>query len=677
VVPRSAIATSYRREIDGLRAVAVLSVILHHAGVDWLPGGYIGVDVFFVISGFLIGGIVIAEREARQFTYRDFYIRRSRRILPALLAMIIVTLPFSWALMTPEQLRYYGGGALSTLLFLSNVWFYQRIDYFNPRAIEDPLIHTWSLGVEEQFYIILPVLILLCLKFGRQVTAMVLVLIAVASFSWSVASSSDQPMEAFYLLHTRMWELLVGVLLAMARHKLVVWPVFLRAGLASSGLALVLAALLFTPPMVPWPGLWTVLPVAGTAMVLGFGDAPSPARSLLSLQPVVGIGLVSYSAYLWHQPLLGFLALEGWHPHGALEVTLIIAATLTLAVLSWGLIEEPFRRERLPRAVSRVLLVVGTIAIAGFSVGGHVTEGYPARLPPEVLAITDIEALRPATYRQCLDVRRDEGSIRDLNESCHHGADVPPKIAIWGDSHAAVLAAPLGNAIASHGLSLIELTTSSCQPIPGLVNVSQRRSEQCAVQNARILGWLVDMPEIETVILYAYWDSYIINQDYDNGAGDLVRDRLYSVPFEVPVDLSEIDRLRAVSDRLVETMARLRAAGKRVVVITSLPAPGFDVPDALARRQWREGQRPETMTIPAKAYRNYSAVALKVLNAACIATGAECVDLSDQFCSAEVCVAVSDGNPLYVDANHLSLEGVGRLTKPLLELLMSGAPEDN
>lgn len=677
MVPRSAIGTSYRREIDGLRAVAVLSVILHHAGVDWLPGGYIGVDVFFVISGFLIGGIVIAEREARQFTYRDFYIRRVRRILPALLAMIIVTLPFSWALMTPEQLRYYGGGALSTLLFLSNVWFYQRIDYFNPRAIEDPLIHTWSLGVEEQFYIILPILILLCLKFGRQVTATVLVLIAVASFSWAVASSADQPMEAFYLLHTRMWELLVGVLLAMVRQKLVVWPVFLRAGLASSGLALVLAALLFTPPMVPWPGLWTVLPVAGTAMVLGFGDTPSPARILLSLRPVVGIGLVSYSAYLWHQPLLGFLALEGWHPHEALEVTLIIAATLTLAVLSWRLIEEPFRRERLPRAVSRALLVVGTIVIAGFAVGGHVTEGYPARLPPEVLAITDIDTLRPATYRQCLDVRRDEGPIRDLSESCHHGAAVPPTIAIWGDSHAAVLAAPLGNVIASHGLSLIELTTSSCQPIPGLVNVSQRRSEQCAVQNARILDWLVDSPEVETVILYAYWDSYIINQDYDNGAGDVVRDQLYSVPLEAPLDLSEADRLQAISDRLIGTMGRLRAAGKRVIVITSLPAPGFDVPDALARRLWREGQRPETMTIPAKAYQDYSAVALKVLNTACKATGAECMDLSDAFCSAEVCFSVSDGKPLYFDANHLSLDGVGRLMKPLLERLLSGATEDN
>ena len=164
----SASTPDYRRDIDGLRAIAVMGVILHHAAGGLVQAGYAGVDVFFVISGFLIGGIVLREREDGRFSFRRFYARRARRILPALFFVMLATLPVAWMLMTPNQLRYYGGGALATLMFLSNVWFFYRIDYFNPAAAEDPLIHTWSLGVEEQFYILLPILILLLWRFGRR-----------------------------------------------------------------------------------------------------------------------------------------------------------------------------------------------------------------------------------------------------------------------------------------------------------------------------------------------------------------------------------------------------------------------------------------------------------------------------------------------------------------------------
>lgn len=523
-------AAGYRRDIDGLRAFAVLGVILHHAGVTAISGGYAGVDVFFVISGFLIGGIVVTERASGRFTYRGFYARRARRILPALVAVILATLPFAWALMTPEQLRYFGGGALSTLIFLSNVWFYNRIDYFNPRAGEDPLIHTWSLGVEEQFYILLPILLLALWRTGPRVTAMALAALALASLGWTLATSRDLPLEAFYLLHTRAWELLAGVLAALARPRLGAISPALRGLLATAGLVAVIASFFITPTGVPWPGDWTILPVAGAVLIMLFGDAPSPARAVLALPPVVGVGLVSYSAYLWHQPILGFLALEGWHPHGLSSTAVILVATLVLASLSWRFVEEPFRRGRIPLHLSRRVLGAGMAVIAVFAIGGHVTKGYPFRLPPEVRSVLAWSDIRPATFQKCIAIRR-EGDRMNPENACIHGAPgVAPRVAIWGDSHAATLAAPLGDALAAQGAALRELTMSSCQPIPGLINVGQSRARECTAQNGAMLDWLVTTDSVDTVVLYAFWNSYIRHADFDNGRATVSKTACFPCP---------------------------------------------------------------------------------------------------------------------------------------------------
>ena len=658
--------TEYRREIDGLRAFAVMGVILHHAGLSAVEGGYAGVDVFFVISGFLIGGIVVSEWATGRFSYRAFYARRARRILPALLAMIFVTLPFGWALMTPEQLRYFGGGALSALAFLSNVWFYNRIDYFNPRAGEDPLIHIWSLGVEEQFYILLPILLLLLLRLGRGVTVAALAALAAASLVWTLRTSSDWPLESFYLLHTRAWELLAGVLAALARPRLLALPLGLRGGLATAGLAAVIASLVLTPAGVPWPGGWTVLPTLGAVAIVLFGDVPSPARAVLTLPPVVAVGLVSYSAYLWHQPILGFLALEGWHPRSLAATTAIVAATLALSALSWRFVEEPFRRGRLPRRPARLVLGAGIALIVAFAVGGHVTKGYPQRIPPEVREVMAWSDTRPTTFETCLAIRR-EGVQMDPEKACVHGAPgTAARVAIWGDSHAATLAAPLGEALAADGFALRELTMSSCQPIPGLVNIGQDRSRQCTLQNAAMLKWLVATDSVDTVVLYAFWNSYILHADFDNGRGDLVEDRLFSLPEGAPADLDEAARLAGIESRLTAALSALTAAGKRVVLLMPLPNPGFDVPDVLARGLWRQGVLEDRMGVPEANFRAYSEPSVRLMQAACVASGATCLDLSAAFCDGTQCLAVDGGKPLYFDANHLSLIGAARVVPALV-----------
>lgn len=670
--------TGYRRDIDGLRAFAVMGVILHHAGVALVGSGYAGVDVFFVISGFLIGGIVAGEMAEGRFSWRRFYARRARRILPALFLVILVTLAVGWFTMTPEQLRYFGGGAISTLLFLSNVWFYNRIDYFNPDAAEDPLIHTWSLAVEEQFYIVLPILLFLIWRFGPRVRVAVLVVLAVVSFAAAVVTGPDDPMAVFYLIHARAWELLAGVLAAFgfARAQAVG-----RAGgrLADLGLVLVLAGLFVVPHSALWPGPWTLLPVGGAVLLVLYGHQPSVARWVLRLPPVVGVGLVSYSAYLWHQPILGFLAILDHKPADWAAIGLVILATLALATLSWRFVEQPFRHGLASRRPGRLTLWAAGLTIAGFAIGGHVTEGYPSRVSPEVREMLAWSQSVPETYKRCIGGRK-EGERLDPATACIHGApDTPPSVAIWGDSHAAVLANPLGKALAADGVALTELSGSSCMPIPEVRNTALKRAEYCSVHNALMLDHMLADPALKVVVIFAYWNSYAEARDYDNRAGALVRDRLVAVPLGAPDDMPDDQRLAALTALLRDSLERLTQAGKRVVILGPIPEPGFDLPDRLGRDLWLGLDPAAHAEFPEAAFADYAAAARRLLaDAARDVPGVTILDPGPLFCTpGATCRVVRDGQPLFFDANHLSLAGSALVVPPLAEAVRAAlAPAD-
>jgi peptidoglycan/LPS O-acetylase OafA/YrhL len=645
-----------------------MGVILHHAGVALVGSGYAGVDIFFVISGFLIGGIVAGEMAEGRFSWRRFYARRVRRILPALFLVILATLAVGWVTMTPEQLRYFGGGAISTLFFLSNVWFYNRIDYFNPDAAEDPLIHTWSLAVEEQFYIVLPILLFLIWRFGPRVRVGVLVALALASFAAAVATGPDDPMAVFYLIHARAWELLAGVLAALAFSRAQAPG---RAGglLADLGLVLVLAGLLVVPHSALWPGPWTLLPVGGAVLLVLYGHQPSVARRILCLPPVVGVGLVSYSAYLWHQPILGFLAILDRKPADWAGIGLAILATLALATLSWRFVEQPFRHGLAGRRAGRLALWAAGLAIAGFAIGGHVTEGYPSRVAPEVRAMLAWSQSVPETYRRCIGGRK-EGERLDPATACVHGATgVAPSVAVWGDSHAAVLARPLGLALAPHGVALRELSGSSCMPIGGVRNTALKRAEYCAVHNGLMIDHMLADPALRVVVIFAYWNSYVEARDFDNRAGAIVRDRLVAVPLGQPEDMPDADRIAALTDLLHADLARLVAAGKRVVLLGPVPEPGFDLPDRLGRDLWLGIDPAGHATYPEPAFADYAAAARSMLtDAARDLPGITILDPATLFCTPdELCRLTRDGIPLYFDANHLSLAGSALVVPPLAE----------
>ncbi|HGG63205.1 MAG TPA: acyltransferase [Rhodobacteraceae bacterium] len=659
---------TYRQEIDGLRAIAVMGVILYHLGLSGIAAGYAGVDVFFVISGFLIGGIIARQRETGSFSYRVFYARRARRILPALFTIILASAVVGWFTMMPHEYRYFGGGAFSTLLFVSNVWFFELIDYFNPSALKDPLIHTWSLAVEEQFYMVVPLLFGLLWRFGRKAVFAVFLLLWAASLITAILTNDDHPMAAFYLIHTRAWELFSGVLAALLFPRIPA-NARLHAALANLGLLMILGGLALTPHNVPWPGGWTIIPVAGTVLVLLFGQAPSLAKKLLTLRPVTIIGLISYSAYLWHQPAISFLEITGHSPTGAVQITAVLAAVLGVSWLSWRFIEQPFRNKTtMPKMVTIATLSLTGVAIAGFAIGGHITRGYPDRIPPEARAIMAYAGSYSPGYKDCLAVR---GTVsgQPMETRCVHGADVPPSIALWGDSHAAVLAYSLGKGLGERNISLRELTLSSCEPIPGLINQGQSRAPVCTKFNADVLAYLVATPSIKTVILNSAWDSYFQKTISTNWLGDPVDDLIYAYPVGQNPDMPDTARKAAIRQALTETIRTLREAGKTVLLIQAEPRPNFSIPNHYANKVWYGETLPANIAFPASLYLENTAETREILAKSAADTGAVLINTASAICPNGECMVFMNKEPLFADGSHLSLPGVAQVVPLILDAL--------
>lgn len=658
--------TGYRRDIDGLRAVAVLGVVLYHYGLGPLGAGFAGVDIFFVISGFLIGGIILDERDAGTFSYFLFYRRRIKRILPALLVMMLTVAPVASLFMSPNELRYFGGGIMATLLFASNIWFYFRIDYFNPGAALDPLVHTWSLGVEEQFYIVVPLVLLTVGARRTSLTWVAVGSIAVASLALMIAHHSEYRSASFYMIQYRAWELAAGTLAAMAvRSPRISVPSFVASTFAMVGLILIVTALIFIPSGVLWPSLWSLIPVVGTVLVLVFGAQTSLASRVLSAPPLMSIGLLSYSLYLWHQPIysLTILARRDEGMPVALRVILFLAA-IALAWLSWRFVERPYRNGAMRSRVGRTALSSGLGILVVFAVGGHITKGYPQRLPAEAQAAIMFENSEPPTYHRCSG-RRLNGDKLSPTDACTHGAkDVDATVAIWGDSHAASIAQPIGLELAKQSLAIKEFTLGGCPPIPDVINILQmtnttvRKSESCSDYTDNVRDFIVADPNLKVVVLFAYWNNYLERHDFNAGNGRIKSDKLYSVPLGSSFELPEADRLAALQKNLSDSVSAMIKAGKKVLIIYPLPEAPFDVPQEYAWAIWKGRVTDVDTAIPRYAFDSYSRLSREMLDGLGTKSGLSRLDMSSRLCNEKQCSLVaSDGAVLYRDGNHLSLAG--------------------
>ena len=439
-------AIKYRSEIDGLRAIAVTPVILFHAGFGSFGGGFVGVDIFFVISGFLITSIMLGEMERGTFSIARFYERRARRILPALFVVMACCIPFAWMWMIPDQLRDFGRSVVSVVFFVSNFLFWREEgSYFAAASELKPLLHTWSLAVEEQYYLFAPLTLMALWRFGRRfllVTTLVTALVSLGLTEWGWR---HDPSANFYLTPFRIWELLAGSICAFLMFGRPATP---NNTLSALGLALIVFAIATFNASTPFPSLYTLVPVAGAALIIAFAHRGTYVARLLSLPPLVGIGLISYSAYLWHQPLFAFARLRSMAAPADWLMLVLAGASLVLAYLTWRFVEQPFRhgKSALPLTRRQVFATSGLAGCVFAALGlyASMSHGAPWRLPQPAPGTRDAALLASLEHHTLgLDcwIEGRTADISNRNLLCPIFTPPEPKrrILVIGDSHSIAL----------------------------------------------------------------------------------------------------------------------------------------------------------------------------------------------------------------------------------------------
>ena len=493
-------SSRYRPDIDGLRAIAVMLVVNFHAFPEAAPGGFIGVDIFFVISGFLITGIIARELDQQRFSLLAFYNRRIRRIFPALIVVLFATLVLGWLWMLPAAYTQLSADVVASAAFFSNFALLWQSGYFDIESAKKPLLHLWSLGIEEQFYLFWPLILMLAARLRLRILV-VAAIIGIASFVLNVALIGPNPVATFYLPFTRAWELLAGAALACG------WSHVSQTSTASNwraciGLALIAAAVAVLDTTRTFPGWWAILPVAGAALLLS-APAAWVCRTLMASRPLVWIGLISYPLYLWHWPLLVFFGIIKFGPLTLPERELILLLSALLAWLTYRLVESPFRFGR-PSSLRLAGLCAGMVLVA--AAGGVVVQGrgFDSRLPPEIREMADVSKdIMKWRVNECLIDLRSQMSFAD---SCVD-RDRRPLIFVWGDSTAGALLPGLRRAQQVRDFGIAQFTSSSCPPA---LNADVVGTPNCRAINDKVLARARELnPDI--VLLHGPSDRYLDN----------------------------------------------------------------------------------------------------------------------------------------------------------------------
>jgi len=639
----------YRREIDGLRAVAVLAVVAYHAGLPGVPGGYVGVDIFFVISGYLITAILLRQLDSGRFSLAGFWLRRARRILPALLALLAGCLMLALLVMMPDGLVSFGE-SLGAGLFVANFYFWRQAgDYFGDPAQSAPLLHLWSLAVEEQYYLLYPPVLALLWRLGRKGLVVALGAAALASLALCEAMSHLYPVANFFLLPTRAWELLAGALLAAGNVPARATRFSLIASnlLSLLGAALILAPIALLSEVSRFPGIAALPPVLGAMLLIALATPRTLAGRVLGHPAAVGVGLISYSLYLWHLPLLVLarMATASDRLPAALTATLIVTS-FALAWASWRWIEQPFRRG----LWSSRRFLAASAGVALFFLACIPTlralDGLPGRFPPNVVALLD---LRRATAEQARPCMLTAERAPSGNPACLRGDGGAIRFAFVGDSHAWAVAPAFDALLAARGARAMVATVSACAPVlDDILEIPDHGG--CTSLHRRTLRFLLAHPEIDTVVLAARWPYYLERADFDNGEGGVERNPM------PPLDRAR----RAAIGRAYGDLSRaLLAAGRRVILVYPVPEAGWTVPDRLARRRagWFEGEELSVARARVEARTRASVEALDR-----IGTHPNLLRLYpvDALCGAgggTRCRLEYRGAPLYFDQHHLTALG--------------------
>ncbi len=654
----SAAASGHRPDIDGLRAVAVLPVVLFHAGIPGFSGGFVGVDVFFVISGYLITSILAGQMAGERYSILSFYDRRVRRILPALFVMLAGTTLACLLLMTPVDLRGFAKSLGGTALFASNFVFEAESGYFSNVSDQKPLLHTWSLAVEEQFYIVWPILLALLHRRARALILPVTAVIALVSFALSVWWTARETAHAFYLPHTRGWELLIGALLAL--RPVTIRAAWLRELASAAGLLLILASVVLFDEATAFPGPMALVPCAGTALCLAANrGGDTVGARLLSLRPMTFIGLISYSLYLWHWPFLALAHYRLMEPPPIPLALALVGLAGVAATLSWRFVERPFRRPSLGRRETvRVVAIAAaaSLAVGIVGVGLFVARGLPQRVTDGVLV-----AERALKDRSAFPALCEPGKAR-----CRAGPPGDEEVVLWGDSHAWALAPGVAEAAGAAGLRFRLISRSACAPLLGVLRLNARGApdEDCAAGARRAVEALKANESLSTLVIMSRWALVTETEPVgDEGGG-----RFFLVAGEDRTRSVQASRA-AFAAGLDRTVAELRGdlgPQVRIVLVEPTPELGFRAADCYARsRMWKAPETacagPSSAAVAARqafARDRLAEVAARYPNV-------EVLPVLDRLCDADRCATLRDGEVLYFDDDHLNRAGARLVVAPL------------
>jgi peptidoglycan/LPS O-acetylase OafA/YrhL len=501
----------YRADIDGLRAVAVLFVLAYHLGIHRLSGGFVGVDIFFVISGFLISSVILSELNRSRFSIVSFYERRVRRICPALVVLLTCTTLLAYRFLLPSEMVAYGKSLVAATFSLSNIFFLHESGYFDAPASVKPLLHTWSLGVEEQFYVFLPLFLVGVRKAFPNKQRLLVVMVALLSFVVSAVGAFRNHDATFYLAYTRAWELLLGTMISQNLFWAFPTPLWRNIASSSGALMILLAGVVFTAAT-PFPGIAALLPCVGAGLIIAAGKAgTSLIGETLSRRPLVFVGMISYSLYLWHWPLIIFQRGDGFLIKGGsvrLTQVAITCAAFVLATLSWRFVERPFREH--PVKLSRaVIFRTASVAAAFFALVGaaiFATSGFSFRYPKdavkvasfmEATATTDAHFRVGSCFLTSRDVYKDFDPSVCLREDPRKRNDL-----LLGDSHAAQLWYGLSSTLKD--VNLMQATASGCKPT---VKQSPNVDPKCARLMEYIFSGYLQNHHLDALIIAARWDD--------------------------------------------------------------------------------------------------------------------------------------------------------------------------
>ena len=626
----------FRPDIEGLRALAIVPVVVFHAWPALLPGGFVGVDIFFVISGYLITTLLLQRLAAGSYSIASFYAARIRRIFPALFAMLALVAPACWLLLEPAALHEFARLLGATGLFASNIELYRTTGYFEGAAELKPLLHTWSLAVEEQYYIVFPPLLALLWRFARRRIGIALVAVGLASLAWCLKLMPYDAEWAFFAAPARTFELMIGSVLAWwvgREGRADTRPAWVDQAVGWAALGALVASLLLMRADHAFPGPAALWPCLATAALIWVGATRrAMATRWLSIMPLRWIGAHSFSLYLWHWPVLVLMRHLVLDQPTPLQAGLAVALSVALAWASLRWVEAPVRQSRLAQPVMLLagasIIVASLVAAWALALASDHRASQPGR----------DAALRAGASDFSPDRKRCHSSGNrwlGYDERCLFGPpDAKPVLAVWGDSHGVEIARALGNVATDRRVA--QLTGSSCPPALGYTPPGRPR---CVAVNDALLARLTEDASVDAVLLAARHEFYLGSPN----AG-------------------------AFEAGLAESIRRLRAAGKRVLLLDPVPTYHYPVPAALAMR-WRRGDELVAQGQMTADYRIRQAASLALVQRLTADGQAERVGVGQLLCGGPRCKVLEGDASLYFDDNHLSMTGAAKVAPAVLRLL--------